>query len=184
MKTNSNIKNMSSSTGNMKTNSSTKKMFRYIVKGEKAKYIWEYSVPLRGLMIVGVASLLIGIIFKELFDHTTYFLLHTAIKIALCIPVAAISGKLSFEAFADIVATGHWTKATVWKYIIGEGIFGYGLICFIVIGQFIPFIPAYIVPQILIWSGLGLIIGIWTRVSWKVGKIKDILLELKAEGVV
>jgi len=158
-------------------------MFSYIVKGEKTKYIWEYSVPLRGLMIVGVSSLLIGIGFRELFDYTAYFLLHTAIKFALCIPVAAISGKLTFEVFADIAATGHWTKATVWKYVVGEGIFGYGLICFIVIGKFIPFIPFYIGLQILIWSGLGLIIGIWTRASWKVGKIKDILLELKADGV-
>lgn len=164
-------------------NNSTKKIFSYIVKGEKSKYIWKYAVVMRGLLIVGGISLFVGIVFGELFDYTTYFLMNTAIKIALCIPVAVFSGKLTYEVFEDIRNKGHWTKSTVWKYIIGEGIFGYGLICFLTIGQFIPFNLFYIIAQGIIWSGIGTVIGIWTRVSWKVDKIKSIFLELKKEGI-
>lgn len=165
------------------TSSNTKKIFGYIVKGEKSKYIWNYSVLMRGLMIVGIISLFVVLVFGELYNYTAYFLLHTAIKLALCIPVAAYSGKLTYEVFEDIRNRGCWTKATVWKYILGEGVFGYGLICFITIGQFLPFNVVYIIAQSLIWAGIGMIIGIWTRVSWKIEKIKSIFVELKEEGI-
>lgn len=165
------------------TSSSTKKIFSYIVKGEKSKYIWKYAVPMRGLMIVGGVSLFAGLVFGEIFDYTTYFLFNTAIKVLLCIPVAALSGKLTYEVFEDIRNRGCWTKKTVWKYIIGEGMLGYGIICFLTLGQFIPLNVFYIVVQSILWAGIGMTIGIWMRVSWKIDKIKSILMELKAEGI-
>lgn len=183
MKTKDSKRYVDNDRNDVRINSSTKKMFSYIVKGEKSKYIWQYSVPLRGLLIVGGASFLTGLVFGDLFNFTSHFLINTAIKIALCIPVAAVSGKLTYEVFEDIRNKGHWTKASVWKYVISEGILGYGFICFLTIGEFIPFNAFNIVAQILIWSGIGMLIGIWTRVSWNVDKIKNILLELKGEGI-
>lgn len=165
------------------TNSTTKKIFSYIVKGEKSKYIWKYAVPMRGLMIVGGISLLIGLIFGDMFDYPSYFWINTAIKVALSIPIAAFSGKLTYEVFEDIRNRGHWTKSMVWKYVIGEGIFGYGWICLLTVGEFISFSPFYIIVQLILWSGIGMIIGIWIRASWKIGKIKNIFLELKRDGV-
>lgn len=170
-------------TTDKRINKSTKKMFTYVVRGEKAKYIWAYAVPIRGLMVVGGISVFIGLVFGDFFNYPMYSLINTLIRLLLSIPVAAISGKLVFEVFEDITKSGHWTKKTVWKYIIGEGVFGYGLICCIVIGEFLPLNIIVVFIEILIWSGIGLIIGIWTRVSWKIEKIKEILIELKKENI-
>ncbi len=160
------------------------KIFKYVTNEQKFKYIIKELVIYKALIVGSILLFGLGILFGDLFERPYEFLINITIQLILLVAISIFQGLFSFEAFKGLWLQKSWNKSIKMKYIIGEGVIGFGLWCGVIVQDFYPFSDNFwllFLIAIVIYSIAGLCFGTAMSLLWNKNDLDNIFEELGTE---
>ena len=168
----------------MNNNKQALRTFSYVLKNQKKQFIWKHIVLYKCVIIGGLLILGLGAIFGELFHNIFAFLVNFMIQLILLIVIGFVEGVLSFEVYKEMATAEVWTKKLKWKYILAEGIIGFGLFCGVATQDFYPFKEhtwLLVIINLVVFAISGLGFGVFMQLFWKQDNIRAVCKQINTK---